>query len=177
MNALRQECTGQCLIISSLWGGIWKSLWHSVPQFLGYKRLISSYQDEDADQGFGTSTMMSFSKWTFLGSHLCIWSSSCSRSPFSPPWSQGTLEFSTSGWRFFWAPDVGHRARVRNMLAFLSCQWRLAFILKKAGGFGSKQQGLCLGCGGLRKSGLSVTWLAATCLCFSICQKQLWGHN
>lgn len=51
------------------------------------------------------------------------------------------------------------------------------FIVKKAGWFGSKQQGLRLRCGSSREPGLGVTWLAATCLCFSICQKQLLGHN
>lgn len=33
------------------------------------------------------------------------------------------------------------------------------------------------GCSCSRKCDLGVSWLAATCLCCSICQKQLGGHN
>lgn len=77
----------------------------------------------------------------------------------------------------FWAPDVGHKARVSNVPAILRWDQRLAFIVKKAGRFGRKQQGLSLGCSSSRKCVLDVTGLAATCLCFSTRQKQLGGHN
>ena len=43
------------------------------------------------------------------------------------------------------ASDMVSKARVRNMLAILTCQRRFLFIVKKARGFGSRRRGLRLG--------------------------------
>ena len=45
------------------------------------------------------------------------------------------------------ASDMVSKARVRNMLAILTCQRRFLFIVKKARGFGSRRRGLRLGYG------------------------------
>lgn len=38
----------------------------------------------------------------------------------------------------FWAPDVGHKARVRNVQAILRCDQRLAFIVTESRGIWQK---------------------------------------
>lgn len=91
----------------------------------------------------------------------------------SPLWSQWAVGIRDFCLELFWVPDVGHKARLRNVLAILRCDQRLAFIVKKAEGFGRGKQRWNLGYSSYRKCGLGVTWLAATCFYVPICQKQL----
>ena len=73
----------------------------------------------------------------------------------------------------FWVPDLGHKARVRNVGAVWRYDVCLWFIVLESRGIWLKP--VSLGCSSCRKNGLGVTRLAAACLCFSTYQKLLGG--
>lgn len=150
---------------------------------LSCKRLISSYQGENTERGFGKSrvqlalVLLQTGSSQYLSARRALsWvpTSSWCLHPASFPLFPWNRSLPWNSWllpRALWVPDLGHKARVRNVGAVWRYDLCLWFIVLESRGIWLKP--VSLGCSSCRKNGLGVTRLAAACLCFSTYQKLL----
>lgn len=105
--------------------------------------------------------------------------SSCFQlSPLPTPFGPSPHRVDDSCCELLWAPDIGHKAISEELAGYLETWSETGLHCdRKRGDFAENNKNWAWGHSSSSKCGLCVTWLATTCLCFSIYQKQLGGLN